>query len=190
MRLNEILDEKWVRAYRGVSSGEAPGALGTFFSSSRAVANSYAQGNVIEVELDLSAALTWTHETTARFQEYVISWRKEGRLPPNAQKALSYANKKNGSNTTMDRAIGAVLHEHPDRIGHLELDPLMGFVKAFAKEYSCDVVVRQHERSAGVYDGTTEYIVFSPRRIRPLRHEPTSAIAAAIDTRRRDTSPG
>lgn len=177
MRFHDILNEieatrgqNRLRAYRGISSTSAAyNAFGTFFSDSRTVAAGYsANGNVTEVELDLSAALTWTPATSADFQDYVISWLRQERLPPNAQKALAYSNAKNDDDMTMEQAVSALLREPPNRVGHLEIDPLMGFVKAYVSEQGRDVVVRRHERSAGVYDGTMEYIVFARKRIKPV----------------------
>lgn len=163
-----------IHAYRGIpanASDRYDTTFGLFFAGSRRIAAGYApNGRVIEVGLDLSNATTWTTATTERFQDYVIScleqYHEDKRLPPGARTALRRFNTRTDSNLTLAAACGGLLRINASQAGWQELDPLMGFVREFIRPH--DVIIRPHEYGGGMMDGT-EYIVFSARRIKPLK---------------------
>lgn len=180
--LVETEDASWVPAYRGVppNANKISTTYGLFFSNSRHVAASYAKatggfagnpGQVMEVLLDLSAALDWTTSVAERFQRYVGDWyiaahNGEDKIPSAARKALSRYNAAWQTRITMPEAVGQLMREHPNRLGHHEIDPLMGFVRAYTNDYQRDVIIRDHETGGGMKDGTKEYIVFALKRIK------------------------
>lgn len=161
----------WVTMYRGLSAArslEKPAwKWGVFFSPSRLTAHGYAgSGGVVrEVQIDVSGALRWTPAITGEFKGFVNYARQRDLHTAEAQAHLRRYNRFVDDDGSLDDAVRYLMREHDNRVSHHELDPLMGYVKAFAAERGADVILRTHVDGGGEVP-FAEAVVFSGTRVR------------------------
>lgn len=161
--------------------------LGAFFANRPSTAQRYGR-NVSAYRIRMDHPAHWSPELVSGFQDYLFDLREKG-YPEEALEQFRCNQVRAGvapsdDHERMDDYVQAVLRQSARSITFSDTDPVFNLLRQHLMEEGHDGLVRPHEFSDNMRDGTDELIPFHAHQFAPLLAP--DAPAAVAQTKLRD----